>query len=192
MSTQNDCETEIKIQIHDLEEVRQRLVQLGFKESVARKFEVNALYDTVDQKLRRTEMLLRLRKVGAKSVITWKGPGIPGPHKSRPELETTLASIETMGRILEEIGFQPAFRYEKYRTEFVDGQSPDVGTVTLDETPIGHFLELEGPAEWIDNAAGRLGFAQHDYVLASYGKIYLDYCARRGVQPGDMVFASHP
>lgn len=192
MSTQNGCETEIKIQIHDLEEVRQRLVQLGFKESVAKKFEVNVLYDTVDQKLRRTEMLLRLRKVGAKGVITWKGPGIPGPHKSRPELETTLESIETMGRILEEIGFQPAFRYEKYRTEFVDGQSPDVGTVTLDETPIGHFLELEGPAEWIDNTAGRLGFAQQDYVLASYGKIYLDYCARRGVQPGDMVFASHP
>ncbi len=125
-------------------------------------------------------------------MITWKGPGTPGPYKSRPELETIVGSIETLCRILREIDFEPVFRYEKYRTELVDGQRPDAGTVTLDETPIGHFLELEGPGEWIDSTAQRLGFAQRDYILASYGKIYLDDCARRGVQPGNMVFASHP
>ena len=188
MSTKNDHETEVKIAVPNLNAVRQRLDQLGFLESVPRSFEANTLYDTAERKLRRGQMLLRLREVGGKGVVTWKGPAVPGPHKSRPELETTVEDIEVLGRILGEIDFQPVFRYEKYRTEFSD----QAGTVTLDETPVGHFLELEGPGEWIDRTALRLGFGPQDYLLASYGKIYLDDCARRGVQPGNMVFASHP
>jgi len=64
------------------------------------------------------------------------------------------------------------------------------GTITFDETPIGEFLELEGPAEWIDRTARELDFSPRDYVVSSYGKLYSDYCAQRGVQPKDMVFAS--
>jgi adenylate cyclase class 2 len=188
VSTKNDRETEVKIAVPNVEAIRQRLDALGFKESAPRLFEANTLYDTAERKLRCGEMLLRLREVGGKGVVTWKGPSIPGPHKSRPELETTVADIEVLSRILRQLEFQPVFRYEKYRTEFCD----QAGTVTLDETPVGHFLELEGPGEWIDRTAHRLGFRLEDYLLASYGKIYLDDCARRGVQPGDMVFAAHP
>ncbi len=63
MSTQNDQEVEVKIAITDLEAVKRRLRELGFRESVAREFEANTLYDTSDRKLRRSEMLLRLREV---------------------------------------------------------------------------------------------------------------------------------
>jgi adenylate cyclase, class 2 len=63
--------------------------------------------------------------------------------------------------------------------------------VTLDETPIGDFLELEGPGEWIDDTAKRLGFSRQDYVLDSYARLYVADCERRGVEPSHMVFASH-
>jgi adenylate cyclase class 2 len=128
---------------------------------------------------------------GSKFVITWKGPVEPGPHKSRPELETSVGSLESMQQILERLGYQPVFRYEKFRAEFRDTtEDHSGGVLTIDETPIGNFLELEGAAEWIDRKASQLGFTPQDYILESYGKLYLGHCERRGVQPTHMTFAS--
>ena len=50
------------------------------------------------------------------------------------------------------------------------------GVVTLDETPIGWFLELEGSPDWIDKTARQLGFSEEDYVILSYAALYLTYC----------------
>jgi adenylate cyclase class 2 len=192
MSTQAGQEVEVKIPLFDASSTSKRLAAAGFTVSVPREFESNTLYDTADGKLRSAGMLLRLRQVGSRYVVTWKGPSVPGPHKSRPEVESAVGSLEAFDLILRQLGFQPAFRYEKYRTELVNPNDAGKGTVTFDETPIGHFMELEGPAEWIDQTAQQLGFTPDAYVLESYGKLYLDDCARRGVQPANMVFASHP
>lgn len=181
-------ETEVKIPLKNAGAMRDRLREAGFEVSVPRQFEANTLYDTPDAALARKSMLLRLRQAGDKSVITWKGPGEASPYKSRPELETTIGSIETLAKILEQLGYRPSFRYEKYRTEFRHGDG--AGVVTMDETPIGNFLELEGEGEWIDETAQKLGFSRKDYVLESYGRLYLAECERRGVEPGHMVFAS--
>lgn len=182
-------ETEVKIPLSNRESVEQRIAGAGFRISTPREFEANDIYDAEDQSLRQREMILRLRQSGDKAVITWKGPRVAGPHKSRPELETSIGSLEILGRILEQLGYTRAFRYEKFRTEYSD--PGDTGVVTVDETPIGDFMEIEGPAEWIDTTAGQLGFSQKDYVLESYGKLYLNYCKRNGLEPCNMVFESH-
>ncbi len=182
-------EVEVKIPLADRTSVGKRLEAAGFKVSVPRRFESNALYDTDDQSLREKGMLFRLRELGDEAILTWKGPGQPGVHKSRPELETSIGSAETFRHILEQLGYGLKFRYEKYRVEYVDGISQD-GVVTMDETPIGDFLEIEGPAEWIDSTAARLGFSEKDYVVDSYGKLYLDYCKAKNLEPGNMVFAT--
>lgn len=182
-------ETEVKIRIDDPNEVSARLRDLGFSLAAPREFEANTLFETHDRSLGRNGMLLRLRNIGVRGLITWKGPGIPGPHKNRPELETGVGSIHILQDILTRLGYEPFFRYEKYRTEF---RTPNgAGVVTLDETPIGNFLELEGPGHWIDATAQMLRFSPQDYILDSYGRLYLADCERRGVQPGHMVFASH-
>jgi adenylate cyclase class 2 len=59
---------------------------------------------------------------------------------------------------------------------------------TLDETPIGVYMELEGSPRWIDRAARRLGFSERDYITASYGRLYLEWCAAQKIEPGHMVF----
>jgi adenylate cyclase class 2 len=182
-------ETEIKIRVGDRTSMPDRLHGAGLQISAARQFESNTLYDTKDRALKRAGMLLRLRQAGGQCKLTWKGPDEPGRHKSRPELETAAASCETLHNIFVQLGFEPSFRYEKYRTEFT--AQDDSGVVMLDETPIGDFLELEGPGEWIDATAALLGFAESDYVLDSYAKLYRTDCERRGVQPDNMVFASH-
>lgn len=182
---QGPVETEVKIALPASHSFSARLFSLGFREYKARVFESNTLFDTPEQQLRSRQMLLRLRQAGPKSVITWKGKGKDGPHKSRPELETEIGSLETFSKILSEVGFAPTFRYEKYRTEFVKN---DGGVVTLDETPIGDFLELEGDADWIDRTAVELGFGPADYMLESYGRLFLDYRAKHDLEARDMTF----
>ncbi len=182
-------ETEVKIRLPETRDVLERLQTAGFSEAAPRLFETNTLYDTKNKDLRESNMLLRLRQAGGQFVITWKGRGEPGPHKSRPEIETRVMSGESMHQILGQLGFHPMFRYEKFRTEYAFQNAP--GVVTIDETPIGNFLEIEGPAEWIDSTARTLGFSAEDYILDSYGRLYLAACERQGVQPTNMVFASH-
>ena len=45
------------------------------------------------------------------------------------------------------------------------------GIVTIDETVIGIFLELEGAAEWVDRTAAQLGYSPDDYLTVSYASL---------------------
>jgi adenylate cyclase, class 2 len=186
MSTSSGLETEVKIRLTDTAAAREQIESLGFQISAARVFESNTIYDTPEETLRQANMLLRLRQAGKRCVITWKGPSVAGPHKSRPEIETSVGSIESLDQILRRLGYAPMFRYEKYRTEFAAPQA--AGTIVLDETPIGGFLELEGPGDWIDETARRLGFSKDDYVLDSYGKLFLSFKEKSGFPHSHMVF----
>jgi adenylate cyclase class 2 len=124
--------------------------------------------------------------VDARGILTFKGPAELGKHKSREELETGFEDPTIVARILERLGYQRAFRYEKYRTEFQ--RNGENGVVTLDETPIGWFVELEGTPDWIDRTAVALRWSEADYLTASYGSLYLQYCKDSNLQPSDMLF----
>jgi len=58
----------------------------------------------------------------------------------------------------------------------------------LDETPIGTYLELEGPGRWIDRTARQLGYRPEDYITQSYVALLVERCRRRGRVPGNMIF----
>ena len=181
-------ETEIKLAVQKKEDTERRLHKAGFVIESPRKFEGNTLYDTPDQQLRQNRSLLRLRQAGDQGIVSWKGRPVNVPRKTRPELETTVGSLDALAAIVTQLGFKPVFRYEKFRTEY--GRPPDTGVVVLDETPIGTFLELEGPGQWIDATAAELGFSLRDYILDSYARLYVLDCERLGLQPKHMVFSS--
>jgi adenylate cyclase class 2 len=186
VSTRDSIETEIKLRAGDLEAVRALIERAGFQVSTPRALERNTLFDTPSLDLRGRDELVRIRDLKGKSKLTFKGRGKPGRHKVREELESALSNGPAVETIFERLGFKPVFRYEKYRTEY--SRNSDPGTITVDETPIGNFLELEGPEDWIDATARQLGFGESDYVLASYGALYLEYCQARHIEPADMVF----
>jgi adenylate cyclase, class 2 len=179
-------EVEIKLPVSDLAEFRTRIVRARFRESSPRVFEANVVFDTPEKQLRQSRELLRLRQVGSRFILTYKGPPSPGRHKSREELEQQLHSGEPFTTILARLGFLPVFRYEKYRAEFT--RPSEQGTLTLDETPIGNFIELEGPPDWIDTVAADLGFTGDDYITASYGTLFLEHRERTGSTAEHMVF----
>jgi adenylate cyclase class 2 len=89
-----------------------------------------------------------------------------------------------MGAVFVELGFDPVFRYEKFRTEFRDGE----GILVLDETPIGNFAELEGQPEWIDRSLERLNIPRDSCFTDSYGRMFLDWKERSGSPAENMTF----
>lgn len=186
------AEIEIKLKVKSLERLRRLVRALGFQKVSARHFESNYLFDFPDQRLRRTGRLLRLRIESGRATVTFKGPPARSRHfKVREEIETPVESGEDVRRILESVGLRQAFCYQKYRTTYAPGphSRPRVhAELTLDETPIGSFVELEGPEPWIDQVARQLGYDRADYITASYATLYFDHCRRRGVRPANMTF----
>jgi len=129
---------------------------------------------------------LRVREAGRLGTLTYKGAPVGGKYKDREELEVGVSDPRRLSEILARLDYVPTFRYEKYRTEYRRGG--ENGVATLDETPIGVYLELEGAPAWIDRNARRLGFAESDYSTASYYGLYVDYCRKRGVPVTHMIF----
>jgi adenylate cyclase class 2 len=144
------------------------------------------VFDTPEMSLRRAATLLRVRQAGGAATVTYKGPPDVGRHKSREELELEISDAGVMGAIIERLGLGVVFHYDKYRTEY--RQPGRAGIATLDETPVGVYMELEGTAQWIDRTARKLGFAEDDYITASYGRLWLEWCEWHGLAAADMVF----
>ena len=201
-------EREIKLRIEDLPALRRALAKLGARVARPRVHEHNILFDTPEFALAKREQLLRIRterpatkdrKTSSRSVLTFKSP-IPaaGPagkserHKVREEIELEISDAKALARILEGLGLRGWFQYEKFRTTFRLPASNAWAKgllIELDETPIGVFLELEGPAKAIDRAAQALGFDEEDYIVANYLVLYREFSRSRGEEPHNMLFA---
>src|SRR5579864_2782211 len=204
-------ETEIKLRITNLAAFRRALAKLGARSAAragGRVHELNVVFDTPANQLKQRGQLLRIRtetraaagKKGRRVLLTFKLPiasggddrGSRGAHKVREEIELRVSDGQALARIFEGLGMRTWFRYEKFRTTYrlSSAQRWAKGLlIELDETPVGTFVELEGPGDAIDRAAQALGFTQRDYILTNYFVLYLEECRRQGREPGDMLFA---
>jgi adenylate cyclase class 2 len=182
----NDREVEIKFRIDDINALTTRLQAAGFRLITPRTHEMNTLYDQPGGKLRRRGALLRLREYGPKWILTYKDKSGPqaGRHKSRREIETQVENGDATARMIEAIGFNPSFRYEKYRSEWSDSN----GHVVIDETPIGNFGEIEGPAKWIDATARRLNISIKNYLKESYAELFAAWKRKTRSKATEMTF----
>jgi adenylate cyclase class 2 len=171
-------EVEIKFLAPDLKSLEHQLLNLGFQSVTPSTHELNSLYDLPGQKLRHKGELLRLRKYGEQWKLTYKAKAKPGRYKSRTELETVVSDGNEMDAILRSLGYRPVFTYEKFRSEWSDGE----GHVVLDHTPIGDIAEIEGKARWIDSTARTLGITPEQYITLSYAELFFAWkrkCNRR-------------
>jgi adenylate cyclase class 2 len=184
----DSIETEVKIRMPGgAAEALDYIKRHGFQVRTPRSLQADQVFDRPDGDLRKARQLLRVRSEHGRAVLTFKGAPFPGPYKSREELEAETEDAAALIKILDRLGYVPAFRYEKYRTSFGLPGETEAGVLTLDETPIGVFLELEGPESWIDRTALHLGFSAKDYLSVSYATLYREHRAVHGGVP-DMVF----
>jgi adenylate cyclase, class 2 len=179
-------ETEIKLRFESAEAARQAIDALGASPHSPRRLQDDALLDDEAGTMYGRRSALRVRRDGDDARVTFKGPVIPGPMKSREEIETSVGDGDKLLRVFRELGFTPRFRYQKYREELRLGGL----IVAIDETPIGVFVELEGPQDEITAAADRLGFTPSDYIRASYRTLFLSYRQTHGLTDADMLFPS--
>jgi adenylate cyclase, class 2 len=190
-------ETEIKLRLPlGAQKATVLLEQHGFHATGPRQLEADQTFDLPTNELRQSGRLLRLRSKGGRWTVTYKGPADKtlvenARHKSREEIEADVSDGPAFTQILAALGYRPSFAYEKFRTTFKGptfGVQGEDGIVTLDETPIGDFLELEGPAYWIDRTAQQLGYRHADYITSSYATLYEQHRQTNETVPRDMKF----
>jgi adenylate cyclase class 2 len=180
-------ETELKIPVTDLNTVREALVRHAATQIHPLAREANILLDADDGRLRESGSILRLRTYGEKHILTFKGPvKYLGKIKQRPEYEISCDDTGRMAEIFKQLGYSSVARYEKYREAWLfDGVE-----VVLDHTPMGDFVEIEGPLETLDTTAVSLGLDPEMAVRGSYLSLWSEYRTRRDDEdlPDDMVF----
>lgn len=186
-----NAEIELKFSVQNLDLLLRTLAQAGFSVDTPRTFESNTLYDTSTRDLKASGQLLRVRHYGPLTTVTHKrhpdDEDISLPYKVRIETESAVSDGNALAEIFTRLGYGPVFRYEKYRTEFSHPDAPGAHLV-VDETPIGDYVELEGPTHWIDRTLSTLGVSPGDCITESYGKLFLAWKDRTGSSAEGLLF----
>ncbi|HVR43195.1 MAG TPA: class IV adenylate cyclase [Thermoanaerobaculia bacterium] len=177
-------EIEVKFALTDRPAMVERIVAAGGEQLYPETFEDNIVLDRRGE-LRTRGALLRVRKFGRYVLATYKGPvAFDGAIKFREEVQTGLESFERAIALFDAVGFKPVFRYQKFREVWRVSEAE----VVLDRTPIGEYLEIEGPAERIREIAGALGLSLDAAIRLSYADLYRQQRRVRGDLPENMVF----
>jgi len=179
-------EREVKLRFDSPDAAREAILAAGATPLRSRRLQEDALLDTEDESLRRRRCVLRVRSESGKSLLTFKGPVLPGSMKVRDEYETVIGDGEVLQRVLEELGLHVWFRYEKYREEYA---AEDV-TIAVDETPVGTFVEIEGGEQGILTMTTALGRSPAEFVLDSYRGLFIKHRDEYGLTGANMVFTT--
>ena len=182
-------EHEIKVPVSTLDVVRGRLRAAGATLRRDATFEDNWVLDDRGRSIAASGCLLRVRRWGEASYLTYKGPArFAAGVKTREELETSVGDAAVVLQAFAALGFTPWRRYQKWRELWLlRGLA-----VTLDRTPLGCFVELEGPPEVIPGVAAALGLDPAAAVPGSYLALWEAYRTSHPDAPADMVFGQGP
>jgi adenylate cyclase class 2 len=110
-----------------------------------------------------TDEALRIRSIGARNLVTYKGPKLDAHTKTRQEIEIAFATgdqtAQAMADLLAALGFRPVAEVRKQRRKAIltwQGFSIEVAWDEVER--VGTFLELETSAddEWLDDARGAI------------------------------------
>lgn len=181
-------EREIKLRFESAAAARAALLGAGAAARRPRQLQDDRLLDWDDGRLRARGCTLRVRDQPGAAALTFKGPPQRAAMKVREELETVVGDAALLIRLLERLDLRVWFRYQKYREEY---ELPGV-VATIDETPIGTFVELEGDEQRITELAAALGRAPRDYIVDSYYSLFARARAGRADAAVDMVFDAPP
>ncbi len=175
----SEVEKEVKLRINSIRVFAWKLRNSGYKLLKRRFFEDNFLFDFESKPLLKKGCILRLRIIKGTGVLTFKEPSpLPSFAKVRKETETIVENPSTLFKILKKMGLIVIFRYQKFRRIYRKGNL----ILSLDETPIGNFIELEGSEEEIIREAKKLGFSTNKFIKKSYMELF------HKKMKGNMVF----
>ncbi|MDG2303846.1 MAG: class IV adenylate cyclase [Candidatus Binatia bacterium] len=175
-------EAEIKLQIDEptAEALHTRLATLGA--SAQPSLDQRDLYFAhPGRDFAQTDEALRLRFDAGGLKVTYKGPKLDPPRKTREEIEFPLGTeLDTARTFLERLGFTTVAGVVKDRTEYVlDG--PPRAVISLDRIDgLGVFCEIEVATASVEQGrtsleelARRLEVGEHPPIAESYLELLL-------------------
>jgi adenylate cyclase class 2 len=154
--------------------IEKRLRELGVSPRPV-EFEENTLYR--GGRIDLGNCALRLRRVGARAILTFK-QRLPSKSsiKHQQEEETEVANAEAAHAILTALGFRPTLVYEKRRTRFNLGRAE----IVIDELPFGLFMEIEATEKEIARVEALLGIEDLPAVMETYPLLTAKLGKKRG------------
>jgi adenylate cyclase class 2 len=162
-------EIEVKILEIDPVEVVKKIKDLGAKKVEAGIVE-SVAFDFPDGRLVKEGSVLRLRKIGGTSLLTFKQKISTDGYKIMEETETSIGDYEKAARVFSALGMKAYALWQKYRATYKIGNTK----FELDKFPgIPWFIEIEAPTkEEVKKGAEALGFSMEDaftgYIFNRY------------------------
>src|SRR5262249_16435816 len=114
--------------------------------------EADHYFNAPDRDFRRTDEAFRVRRIGRKNCLTYKGPRAAGPTKTRLEIQVPFAERDgpaaDLTRLLQQLGYRPVAVVRKRRQAYQLERDGFEVHVTLDALEqLGTFAEVEIVAE---------------------------------------------
>jgi adenylate cyclase class 2 len=184
-------EVEVKYAGADFASLERQLRDWGAPEDPPRT-DADHYFNAPDRDLAVTDEALRIRRIGDRNFVTYKGPKRDALTKTRTEIEVALAPgsqpAEEFARLLVHLGYRPVAVVRKARRLFHLRRGGFALEVTLDDVEgVGRFAELEiqAPEEQLKAARDVLLQTAADLGLsAGERRSYLELLlAARGGSP---------
>jgi len=140
-------EVEQKYRVADPEQVRRLFADLGAVDGGC-VVQVDTYYAHPNRDFAATDEALRIRRVGEKNFITYKGPKLDATTKTRREIEFDFAAgehgAEQCNQLLQALGFQRVAEVSKSRQISRLQRGKHSIELAADEVQnVGSFVELE-------------------------------------------------
>lgn len=174
-------EVEQKFAVADMSALEQRLAASGARpdQDIV---QVDLYFAHPARDFAQTDEALRIRRVGQRNYVTYKGAKIDSTTKTRREIELDLAPGDDGARdfqgLFEALGFRPVTEVRKHRrTWLLSWQGHEVEAALDDVDRVGTFAELEIGADEAGLDAARAALASlaaHLHLGAPERRSYLE------------------
>ena len=152
-------EVEHKYRVTDLADLQRRLIEL--KATIAApQSQVDTYFAHPARDFAVTDEALRIRRVGERNYVTYKGPKLDQATKTRREIELPLephdAGAAAFGELLAALGFRHVREVAKERRRVeIPWQGRHVDGALDDVAGLGDFFELELAVDEADVSAAK-------------------------------------
>jgi len=162
-----EIELKFFLQGQQMNGLKKKVSRLGAELLQKSSLEKNIFFDTKDSALKKTRRILRLRKYGGRSLLTFKKVLPSKKYKIAREYQVEVSSFTQMRRVLKGIGFLEKSSYQKKR-EIWAFQSCSLNFDILEGMRI---LEIEGPRAAVEKVINILELKRKEASTKDYGQI---------------------
>jgi adenylate cyclase, class 2 len=184
-------EVEVKYRLHDSTQVEERLRTWGAV-LVADHGEEDHYLNSPDRDFARTDEAFRLRRIGEKTFLTYKGPRHDAKSKTRTEIEVPCPpgreTAEAFLKLFRHLGYRFTAVVVKRRKIYELVRDAFTLHACLDDVAqVGRFIELEIVAKEAERSAALecvIQVAAELGLTESEPRSYLEQLLGRAVTPG--------